>query len=190
MRHLKQLGLALLAVTVVASSASAQRTQSRSRSSNQRALWELGMDAGLQFDLSVPAGSTKATTLSIPVPSVRAGVWASDVLSIEPFLGLQRTSGGGASVTGYNIGVGGLYHFSPERNQSQVYVRPFLFLQGASFKNGGVSNSNSDVGVGVGAGMKWPKLGGRLALRGEGNIATVNSTTSLNLLFGFSFFTR
>jgi hypothetical protein len=188
MRHLKQLGFAALALTVLASSASAQRT--RARSSDQRALWELGMDAGLQFELSVPAGGTKTTSLSIPVPIIRAGVWATDVLSIEPFLGLQRVSGGGASVTGYTFGVGGLYHFSPVRTQSQVYVRPFLFLQGASFSGGGASGSNSDVGVGVGAGMKWPKLGGRLALRGEGNLATVNSTTSLNLLFGLSYFTR
>ena len=187
MRHVRHFGLALLALTI-ASSASAQRT--RARNADQRALWELGMDAGLQFELSVPAGGTKTTSLSVPVPSVRAGVWASDVLSIEPFLGIQRVSGGGTSVTGYTIGVGGLYHFSPSRTQSQLYVRPFLFLQGASFSGGGGSNSNSDVGVGVGAGMKWPKLGGRLALRGEANIATVNSVTALNLLFGFSFFTR
>jgi hypothetical protein len=42
----------------------------------------------------------------------------------------------------------------------------------------------------VGAGMKWPKLNGRMAWRGEVNFMSVNSQTSLNLLWGVSFFTR
>jgi len=114
-------------------------------------------------------------------------VFTSDVLEIEPFFSLNHFSGQGIpSVTFYQFGVGGLYHFSPDRMKSQIYVRPFLSLVGSS----GGGASNSDVGVGVGAGMKWPKLNGRMAWRGEVNFMSVNSQTSLNLLWGVSFFTR
>ena len=78
-------------------------------------------------------------------------------------------------------GVGGLYHFSPDRMKSQVYVRPFLALVGSS--GGGTSNSN--VGAGVGVGMKWPKLNGRMAWRGEANFMSVNSSTSLGAMLSF-----
>ena len=141
------------------------------------------MDSRLSFGFDTP----KVTTLSIPAASFRAGYFASDVLSIEPFFSFNHVSvQGGGSGSVYQLGVGGLYHLSPNRTKSQIYVRPFLTLVGAS----GGGASNSDVGIGVGAGMKWPKLGGRMALRGEANIQAINNNTSLNLLFGLSFFTR
>jgi hypothetical protein len=167
---------------VVGSPASAQRTRARS-TSTQKPLWEIGVDAALSLGLDSP----RRNTLSIPLGSIRAGVFTSDVLEIEPFFSLNNFSGQGiTSVTTYQFGVGGLYHFSPDRMKSQIYVRPFLSLVGAS----GGGTSNSDVGVGVGVGMKLPKLNGRMAWRGEGNVMTVNNATSLNFLFGLSFFTR
>ena len=182
MRHLRQVGFALLALLLVSASASAQRPRART-SAAQRSIWELGFDSQLAFGFDTP----KVTVLSIPAASIRAGYWASDVLSIEPFFSLSHVSvQGGGSGSAYALGAGGLYHFSENRAKSQIYVRPFLTFVGTS----GGGASNSDVGVGVGAGMKWPKLGGRIALRGEGNIETINNNTALNLLFGLSFFTR
>ena len=188
MRPIKRVVLGAIALMVqIASVASAQRTPARARSAavQHRSFWELGFDSGLSFGFTTP----RVTTLSIPAASFRAGYWTSEVLSIEPFFGLNHVSAqGGGSFTTYQLGVGGLYHFSPERTRRQVYVRPFLTFVGVSTSGGG--GSNSDIGVGVGAGLKWPKLGGRMALRGEGNIETINSNTLLNFLFGFSFFTR
>lgn len=183
MRHLRQVG-AVLALLVVASSvAFAQRTTARA-SQSQSKVWELGFDAGLTFGLDDP----NVTLLQIPVANFRAGIHTSDVLSIEPFgsINYAKVEGVPDAFTDYTLGVGGLYHFSKSRTQSQLYVRPFLALIGGSA--GGVSDSN--VGVGVGLGMKWPKLNGRMALRGEGNILSVNSNTAINFLFGLSFFTR
>jgi hypothetical protein len=183
MRHLRLVGLAVLAMLVVASPASAQRTRARSSSATEKSLWEIGVDAALSLGLDSP----RRNTVSIPVGSIRAGVFTSDVLEIEPFFSLNNFSGQGiTSVTTYQFGVGGLYHFSPDRTKSQIYVRPFLSLVGAS----GGGTSNSDVGIGIGAGMKLPKLNARAAWRGEVNFMTVNNASSLNFLVGGSFFTR
>jgi hypothetical protein len=183
MGHLRQVGFALLALLLVSSAASAQRPRARSAPAGQRALWELGFDSELAFGLDAP----RVTLLRIPVASFRAGYWASDVLSIEPFFSLTSINGqGGGSFSTYQLGVGGLYHFSPNRLKRQFYVRPFLDFIGAS----GGGASTSDVGFGVGGGVKWPKLGGRIALRGEANVHTINSQSAIDLLFGLSLFTR
>lgn len=185
MRHLRQVCLAVLLLTIVVSSvASAQRPAARNRASAQTAnLWEFGMDAALSFGLDNP----RVTSLSIPVGNFRAGVFTSDVLEIEPFFAFNYAKiEGFTALSTYQFGVGGLYHFSAERKRSQLYVRPFVALVGAS----GGGNSNTDVGVGVGVGIKWPKMNGRIAWRGEGNIATTGDNTSINLLWGLSLFTR
>jgi hypothetical protein len=182
MRHLRLVTLVVLAISAVSSSASAQRTRARS-TSTQKPLWEIGVDAALSLGLDSP----RRNSLDIPVGSIRAGIFTSDVLEIEPFFSLNNRSGQGiTSVTSYQFGVGGLYHFSPERTKSQVYVRPFLSLVGSS----GGAASNSDLGIGIGAGMKLPKLNARMAWRGEVNFMTVNNASSLNFLVGGSFFTR
>jgi hypothetical protein len=183
MRHLRQVVPVLALMLVASTVASAQRTTRASAQRSQPRVWEIGADAALSFGLDDP----RTTQLQIPIANLRAGIHTSDVISIEPFFGLNYTKVEGFdAVTIYEFGVGGLYHFSPVRTRSQMYVRPFLSLIGIS----AAGNSDSEVGVGVGFGMKWPKLGGRMAWRGEGNIFSVNDQTSLNALFGISFFTR
>ena len=141
------------------------------------------MDAEASLGLDTP----KITTLSVPVSLVRAGVYTSDAIEIEPFFSLNHVKVEGfPGTTSYQFGAGLLYHFTPERTKSQLYVRPFLFLAGAS----GGGNSNSDVGIGAGVGMKFPVKNTRFAWRGEANFASVNNNTSLNFLWGLSYFTR
>jgi hypothetical protein len=186
MRHLRQVGLAVLALTVAGSSvASAQRTRPRTPATAQTSgrVWELGVDAELSFGLDDP----NTTSLGIPIGNFRAAWSHSDVLSIEPFGALNyfKVEGFDATTT-YMLGVGALYHFSTDRSKSQAYARPFLALAGISTSGA----SDSDLGFGVGIGMKWPRLGGRIAWRGEANVAQVGDATSLNALFGLSFFTR
>jgi hypothetical protein len=181
MRQLRVASLAVLALLVAASSADAQR--------GQRRLWELGTDAGLSFDLAVPTGGAKTTNMNFPVPSFRAGIYLNDEWSLEPSLMYNYAKAEGTpALSAYVLGFSGLYHFDTNRSKRQLYLRPFLVLTGASF--GG--NSASDTGLGVGVGLKWPKLGGRIAWRGEANVHRMMDaeTTSLGLFWGLSYFTR
>jgi hypothetical protein len=187
MRHLRQVGVVLGLLLVASSVASAQRTTTTTRTTQRSAAtaakpWEIGLDAGLSLGLD-----DQGTSLQIPVQNLRAGYHMSDVLSIEPFGSIQYFNPEvGDGVTLYELGVGGLYHFSTSRTASQLYVRPFLALVG--FSGGGTSDS--EIGLGIGAGMKWPRLNGRMAFRGEGNLSVINDATALNFLFGLSFYTR
>ena len=191
MRQLRQVGAVFALLLVVSSLASAQRTgttrqagtPARQQASGSAKVWELGADAGLSFGLDDP----NVTQLNIPVQSIRAGIHVTPALSIEPFLGYTYFKVDGIdAITQYQFGVGALYHFSENRAQSQLYLRPSLAIVGASA--GGASDS--EAGIGVGIGMKWPKMGGRMALRGEAGVFAINDNTSLNALFGVSFFTR
>ena len=191
MRQLRQVGAVFALLLVVSSLASAQRTgttrQAGAPAARQQAsagkVWELGADAGLSFGLDDP----NVTQLQIPIQSIRAGIHVSPALSIEPFLGYNYLKVDGIdAISQYQFGVGALYHFSENRTRSQLYVRPSLAIVGASA--GGTSDS--EAGIGVGVGMKWPRLNGRMALRGEAGIFAINDNTSINALFGVSFFTR
>lgn len=197
MRHLRNIALAVLTLTTLgASLASAQRTPTRAQRAapSARGFWELGTDAALSFNLDAPPGGV-STTLSIPVGVLRAGYFHSPQLSIEPFFSLLYVSAdGGASASNYTLGVGGVYHLSPARTTSVMFVRPFLAMVGESDDPGGAGNStsNTDFALGAGFGMKWPKLSGRIAWRGEVNVARQFDAqqTSIALLFGISYFTR
>ena len=149
MRHARLTCLAVLSLLIAsASSLEAQRRGSSSASSRPN-LWEFGLDAAFSLGLDDP----QTTTLQIPVSNLRAGIYTSDVIEIEPFFGLNYIKVEGFDgTTSYQFGSGLLYHFSADRSKSQLYVRPMLFIQG--FSGGGASNS--DLGGGVGVGMKWP----------------------------------
>lgn len=192
MRQLRQVAAVFALLLVVSSLASAQRAgttrQAGSPAARQQAagsarIWELGADAGLSFGLDDP----NVTQLQIPLQSIRAGIHVSPALSIEPFFGYNYLKVDGIdAISQYQFGVGALYHFSQDRTRSQLYLRPSLAIVGVSA--GGTSDS--EAGIGVGIGMKWPKMGGRMALRGEAGIFAINDNTSINALFGVSFFTR
>jgi|SRR4051812_17539878 hypothetical protein len=190
----RNVGFALVSLMVVALSASAQRTTTRTTRSSSSAsststLWELGADAGIGFDLSVPTGGAKTTQIQIPLQSLRAGFFINPQWSLEPSLGYRYIKVEGLdAVSFYTLGFAGLYHFSTDRMHRQIYLRPFLGLLGIS--SGG--QSDSDTELGVGAGMKWPKMNGRMAWRAELNLAHQMDaeTTSLNVLGGISFFSR
>jgi hypothetical protein len=170
------LSFAALSILALSAPASAQRGSSMSSPSP-----ELGMDAGITFNLTSPT----STTISIPAQQIRMGFFVSPALSIEPTLGLMSTSGGGTTVTVYNVGVGALYHFSPSRAANQFYVRPFLNIAG--FSGGGTSDSQAVFGVG--GGLKIP-LRDRIASRFEANFAHTDGNDAIGLLAGLSFYTR
>jgi hypothetical protein len=149
---------------------------------------ELGVDMGIAFTLDDP----KVTTVQIPTSSFRAGFYVDDRVSIEPTLSLQHASvSGGGSGTEFYIGAGALYHFSADRSQNQMYVRPYIGLN--SISGGGSSATQASIGVGLGA--KVP-VQSRLAARFEGTLGHGFETdrrpgvTGLGFSAGLSFFTR
>jgi hypothetical protein len=142
------------------------------------------------MQLGVPTGASKSTGLVLPVPSVRVGFFVNDEWSLEPSLSYDYSKTEGIpSSSDYGLGFAGLYHFQKNRNARQMYVRPFLVLLGSS---GGGGASTSDQMLGVGVGLKWPRLNGRIAWRGEANLSRVMDAeiTGLNILWGLSVFTR
>lgn len=189
MRSVRSVALAALAFTVLgASVASAQRRPAQR--SSAEGYWELGTDAALTFGLD-----DQGTVLSIPVGTVRAGYFMRPEWSIEPYLSFDYLTDDTGSGSIYQFGVGVPYHFSTLRTASRLYVRPFVGLVGFSVNpDAGAGTSESDFLLGAGFGMKWPKLGGRMALRGEVNVAhqlaEPQGMTAVGFDFGISFFTR
>lgn len=191
------LSVAAIAVLTVASTAHAQRgAASTSSSSNGSMPIELGFDGGLSFGTG---GTDNSTEFAFPIRSIRAGFMVSPSWSIEPSLGLSRVSTTNDTFTDYQVGVGALYHFSPSRAQSQLYVRPFVNLVGFNDKTQvspttTVSTSDSMTELGAGLGVKIPWRD-RLSWRLEGALSHLSKKVStgdtrVGLLFGMSYYTR
>jgi hypothetical protein len=168
------LSIAALSILTLSASASAQRSLTKPSP-------EVGMDAAVTFGL----GNGQGTFTSIPAQSIHMGFFLSPALSIEPMFGLSSASGGGTTITTYNIGTGALYHFSPSRTANQLYVRPFVQIAG--FSGSGVSDSQALFGVG--GGIKIP-VRDRIASRFEANFAHTDGSDMVGLVAGLSFYTR
>jgi hypothetical protein len=178
------LSFAALSLIAIASTASAQRT-TRSSAMSANPSPELGVDAGVVFTLDDP----KATSFQIPFQGIRMGFYISPVVSIEPSFRFNHNSIGDVSSTDYGVGLGLLYHFSASRMANQLYVRPFIGLDGTS----GDFGSNSTFSFGGGFGVKVP-IGSRFASRFEANLTHFSdegvSQNAIGLLAGLSVYTR
>jgi hypothetical protein len=174
------LSFAALSILTLSASASAQRSGTGVNPSP-----ELGIDAGITSTLDDP----KVTVVAIPFQYLRAGFFLSPAISLEPSLSLMSISVPGGSGTSYALGLGMLYHFSTSRAASQMYVRPFIALDGTS----GGGQSSSGFTLGGGFGVKLP-INPRFATRFEGNIGHRSesglSQNSIGLLAGLSVYTR
>lgn len=160
---------------------------------------EIGIDGALTYR-SIPAtsplgSSFNVTTLVIPIQQLRVGFFISPNLSIEPTLSLMTESAscsGCSSSTTYGLGVGALYHFSTDRRQSQLYVRPFASIEGVS---GGCSQDCHATTLGAGVGVKLPMVE-RLATRLEAaygrtlQSGSIPASNAVAFLFGLSFLTH
>jgi len=179
------LSFAALSLIAIASTASAQRSTRGNTMASANPSPELGVDAGVRFTLDDP----KTTDLSIPIPAIRMGFYVSPTISIEPSLSLNHHSETDLSYTTYGIGLGLLYHFSASRMANQMYVRPFIGLDGIS----GDVGSNSAFSFGAGFGVKMP-VGNRFASRFEANFAHASndgaSQNAIGLLAGLSVYTH
>lgn len=150
-------------------------------------LIELGVDAGVTFDLTDP----KTTTINIPAQVFRVGFFINDRLSLEPALAINAVNGGGTTFTEYRGQLGLLWHFNPPSVGHGWYARPFAGFEGAHTKG----NTTTQAVAGAGVGIKLP-LASRLATRFEANYAHLfsqgssGSNNAIGLLAGLSFFNR
>jgi hypothetical protein len=180
------LSFAALSLMAIASTAGAQRSTRGTTMTSANPSPELGVDAGLQFGLDDP----KTTSFQVPIQGIRMGFYVSPAISIEPSVRFNHTSiSGGGSFTDYGVGVGLLYHISTSRMANQLYVRPFIGLDGIS----GDGGSDSAFSFGAGFGVKVP-IGSRFASRWEANFSSAsnngNSQTAIGLLAGLSVYTH
>ncbi len=148
---------------------------------------ELGLDAALAIRLDEP----RVTTLTIPFQRFRVGIFTSPTRSFEPWLAVNLAAvQGGGNFSTINLGLGVLFHLSPDRTRTQAYVRPFAGL--TTLSGGGASETDPHLGIGVG--FKTPWTNRRLATRIEPFLQHVfgdpEDVTSIGVLFGLSFFTR
>lgn len=149
---------------------------------------ELGLDAGVSFNISDP----NVTTISIPVQDLRVGFFVSDRLSLEPRVALNYLKVEDSdALTSITAALGALVHFNPDRDRSQFYLRPFGGLAFVDFGD----DSETQFSLGGGLGVKLP-MAERFAARLEGAFAHAFETDALagsdavSLTVGFSFFTR
>lgn len=195
MRHLSKVVVAAVAVAVMTSTASAQRTvrTSSNAAAAQGGYWELGSDMGIMIGLDDP----KSLSIQVPVgsfsafPAVRAGYYVSDVLSLEPGLSFASfTAKNQTAFSLWTLAFGINYHLSPDRNASRLYVHPFLSFTGGS------GGRDTQTGLGAGIGLKKPAFGNRFNWRVEGGIqhllkaGFIDASTGIYGTGGISVFTK
>lgn len=149
---------------------------------------ELGLDGGFAYKLDDPT----AFTIQLPLQAFRVGFFASEQVSVEPAVAwnLIKVSDLDAVYTLSGL-VGLLYHFTPGRERSQVYVRPFA---GVDLVGGGGETANQ-FSVGGGIGLKTPvrnRLGARIEAGFEYGFENddFDKSSHLFLKVGFSFLAR
>jgi hypothetical protein len=173
---MRTLAVGLTALALLAGHSSSASAQARPI--------ELGIDAAVQVFLEDP----RVTLVSIPVQQVRVGFFTSPTVSVEPTLAINVLRVEGFNVTQIGLGLGVLFHTSPDRTRPQTYFRPFFGVN--SLSGGGESDSAGLLGIG--AGIKSPFLP-RLAGRFEGFLEhhfDDGGVTSIGVMFGLSFFPR
>ena len=149
---------------------------------------EFGIDAGATFGI----GDESTTSVSVPARTFRVGFYNSPTISIEPYGGLTWDNVDGGDQLNLILGTGLLWHFTPPRQGSTLYFRPFAdFNYLAVNSEGGEDDDDTRFGVGIGFGVKVPWRD-RFATRLEANVGyrTDPGTTEVGLLAGLSFFTN
>ena len=94
------------------------------RSQAQRNPIEIGFDASLirsVIETNVP-GNAGRTSLAIPAPSVRFGIFLSDLVSLETDVSHQYTSSEDQTNHNFSLGTGVQYHITPPTRSSTFFM--------------------------------------------------------------------
>ena len=178
---MKKVLVVAVVLALIAPAAGAQRT-----SRHGSGPIELGIDAGLTFGV----GNSSGTLFSLPTQVFRLGYFLSDKLEFEPRFSINSISGGGNTVSTYDLEAGLLLIPDGDRVGKGFYLRPFVGVAGISVSG---ANSTNSGNVGVGVGLKLPFEDRRLATRLEANYDhgfAGGGSNTIGLLVGLSFFTR
>jgi hypothetical protein len=90
----------------------------------QQGDWEVGLDAALTH--AIVSDADDVTSVDVPVARIRAGVFVSPVVSLEPSLAFSTTSVGEANVTHFAMNAAAHYHFSKDITKLRWYVAPTI----------------------------------------------------------------
>lgn len=176
-------------VLTLASAASAQQ---------QSPLWEFGVDGMIAHrttHVDLPAGATEdvsATIVQLPIGMVRAGVYLTPTVELEPAIGIVHTSTSGGDLTQLNLDIGLPIYFTGTRATDQIFARPLI---GFDHVSGSGDNGFTQTSLGAGLGIKIP-IDSRIASRIEAQYrhgmhsAPANSYDQFALLLGLSVYSR
>lgn len=164
----------------------------------QSPLWEFGVDGMIahrttHIDVG-PAGTrdASATVVQLPVGMVRAGLYLTPTVELEPAIGIRHTSTDGGDLTQLNLDIGLPIYFTGTRATDQIFVRP---LVGFDHVSGSGINGFTQTSLGAGIGIKIP-IDARIASRIEAQYrhgmrsAPANSYDQFALLLGLSVYSR
>jgi len=182
------LSLALASdVAAQARPAAPRQTATRQAAAPDQGFWELGTDMGFALGIDDP----KSLVIRIPTGVLRAGYYVTPALSLEPQLTFVSVAQENQTAfSAWALQLGGLYHLSTDRRQSQIFIHPGIAFTGGS---GGGSNP---ITLSALVGMKRPMLAGRLAMRGEAGLnhtlkdGPIPASTSLVFTLGWSVYTK
>ena len=121
--------------------------------------FELGVDGGLSLYLNDPT----ITKTSIPIESVRFGLFVSNEISIEPSLALTVIDSQNTDpITSVSFWLSGLFHINGDRSRPQPFFRPTGGME--YYSNG--TDTFSQFKTGGYVGLKIP-VANHLSLRLE-----------------------
>lgn len=175
---------AVALILAAASPASAQAARSYP--------YELGVDGSVIWrstKFGASGASTTFTSVNLPVNAIRVGTFITNQLELEPSISYQRVSDSGNSFSQLDLSIAAPIYFTPDRNKTQLFVRPVVGLLKVSGDNG------TQVNVGAGLGVKVP-IDPRIATRFEAEYRHANESgnlgayNQLGLIVGFSVYTR
>jgi hypothetical protein len=151
--------------------------------------YEIGVDGTIarrDYSRGNPSG---VTTVSLPVNTLRVGMFVTNQIELEPSLSFQRISVGDEDHSQIDFSVAAPLYFTPDRTKSQVFVRPVVGLFHLS------DPSATQVSVGAGLGIKLP-IDSRISARFEAEYRHGNESDDIvaynqfGLILGLSVYTR
>jgi outer membrane protein with beta-barrel domain len=130
------------------------------------------------------------TTVSLPVNTLRVGLFVTNQIELEPSLSFQRiTVGDGDDRSQIDFSVAAPIYFTPERTKPQFFLRPVVGLFHVSDPGG------TQLNVGAGLGVKLP-IDSRISTRLEAEYRHGNGSddfaayNQFGLIVGLSVYTR
>jgi len=184
MRTLRVVSLAIVAVSVLASTAFAQRRVNTGNAAASTRALEFGFDAA-----SVSAGLEAPKYLDLSIagdPMLRMAIFLSTAMAVEPrFRWFSSATQNQVGFSSYALDIGVLYGLSSmDPEEKPLYVRPSLMISGGS--SGVRSYTTISGAIGMRRMMHGMVMHNELALNRQLESGPVPAATYLQLRHGLS----